>query len=90
VKFSCKLCKDDHLTHLCPNIEESSRLLSQPLVVLTNPFPHNQHMDSGSSKIENASSEIQNPSTHEGDRLCVNTVKYQIDVATQYHDYGSS
>jgi hypothetical protein len=30
VKFPCKLCKDDHLTHLCPKIEEASRLLSQP------------------------------------------------------------
>jgi hypothetical protein len=23
VKFPCKLCKDDHLTHLCPKNEES-------------------------------------------------------------------
>jgi hypothetical protein len=39
VKFPCKLCKDDHLTHLCPKLEEASRLLSQPPTVLTNPFP---------------------------------------------------
>jgi hypothetical protein len=31
VKFPCKLCKDDHLTNLCPKIKESSRLLSQPV-----------------------------------------------------------
>jgi hypothetical protein len=47
VKFPCKLCKYDHLTHLCPKIEESSRLLSQSPIVLKNPFPHNQHMASG-------------------------------------------
>ena len=29
VKFPCKICKDDHLTHLCPKIKEASRLLSQ-------------------------------------------------------------
>jgi hypothetical protein len=49
VKFPCKLCKDDHLTHLCPKIEEASRLIVQHLVVLTNPFPHNQNMTSGTS-----------------------------------------
>jgi hypothetical protein len=31
VNFPCKLCKYDHLTHLCPKIEEASRILSQPL-----------------------------------------------------------
>jgi hypothetical protein len=90
VKFPCKLCKDDHLTHLCPKIEEASRLLSQPPVVLTNPFPHNQHMASGTSNTGNASSGSQNPSTHEGGHLCVNMVKSQIDVATRSRDYGSS
>jgi hypothetical protein len=49
VKFPCKLCKDDHLTHLCPKIEEASRLIMQQPVVLTNPFPHNQNMASGTS-----------------------------------------
>jgi hypothetical protein len=38
VKFPCKLCTDDHLTHLCPKIKEFMRLLSQPLVMLTNIF----------------------------------------------------
>ena len=27
VKFPCKLCSGDHLTHLCPNIEDAQRLL---------------------------------------------------------------
>jgi hypothetical protein len=45
VKFPCKLFTDDHLTHLCPKLEESTRLLSQPPIVMTNPFLHNQHMD---------------------------------------------
>ena len=41
VKFPCKLCKDDHLTYLCPRIDEASRLLAQGTAVLTNPLPHN-------------------------------------------------
>jgi hypothetical protein len=90
VKFPCKLCKYDHLTHLCPKIKEALSLLSKPPIVLRNPFPHNQHMASGSSNIRNASSGSQNPSTHEGDHLCDNMVKSHIDVATRSHDYDSS
>jgi hypothetical protein len=82
VKFHCKLCKDDHLTHLCPKIEEALRLLSQPRAILKKLFPHNQHMALRTSNTGNASSRSQNPSEHEGGHLCVNMVKYQIDVAT--------
>jgi hypothetical protein len=90
VKFPCKLCTDDHLTHLCPKLEEAVRLLSLPPVVLTNPFLHNQHMASSSSNARNAVSGSQNPPTHEGDRLCINMVKSQINVATRSRDYSSS
>ena len=39
VKFPCKLCTNDHLTHLCPKLVEAVRLLNLLPVVLTNPFP---------------------------------------------------
>jgi hypothetical protein len=90
VKFPCKLCKDDHLTHLCPKIEEASRILSYPPSVLTNLFPYNQHMALGTSNTGNASSGSENPSAYEGGHLCVNMVKSQIEVATRSRDYGSS
>lgn len=43
VKFPCKLCSGDHLTHLCPKIQDAQRLLvqqgsSSSQTVLTNPF----------------------------------------------------
>jgi hypothetical protein len=38
VNFPCKICTDDHLTHLCPKLEEVARILSQPLAMITNPF----------------------------------------------------
>ena len=41
VKFPCKFCKDDHLTHLCPRMEDASRFIAQGPVVLINPLPHN-------------------------------------------------
>ena len=48
VKFPCKLCKDDHLTYLCPYIDEASRFLAQGPAMLTNPLPHNHNMNSNS------------------------------------------
>jgi hypothetical protein len=55
VKFPCKLCTDDHLTHLCPKLAEAARLLNLPPAVLTNPFPHNQHLALSSLNAGNAS-----------------------------------
>jgi hypothetical protein len=65
-------------------------LLYQSPVVLTNPFPHNQHMASISSNAENATSGNQNPPTHEGEHICVNMVKSHINVSTQSRNYNSS
>ena len=45
VNFPCKLCKDDHLTYLCPRIDEALRLLAQGPAMLTNPLLHNQNMN---------------------------------------------
>jgi hypothetical protein len=90
VKFPCKLCTDDHLTHSLPKLVEYARLLSLPPVVLTNPFPHNQHIASSSSNARNASSGIQNPPAQDNDLLCINMVKSQVNVATWSLDYSSS
>jgi hypothetical protein len=90
VKFPCNLCTDDHLTHLCPKLVEAARLLSLPPTVLTNPFPHNQHMASSSSNARNVVGGSQNPPTQDGDHLCINMVNSQVNVATRSHDYSSS
>jgi hypothetical protein len=90
VKFPCKLCTDDHLTHLFPKIEEATRLLSQLSTMLTNPFLHNHHMASSSSNAINVAGGNQNPLAHEGDCLCVNMFKSQINLATWSRDYSSS
>jgi hypothetical protein len=82
VKFPCKLCKNDHLSHLCPKLAEDVRLLSLPPTVLTNPFPHNQHMASSSSKSRNAVGGSQNPPLQDDNRLCINMVNAKFHVAT--------
>jgi hypothetical protein len=90
VKFPCKLCTDDHLTHLCPKLAEVVRLLSLPPIVLENPFPHNQHMASSSSNEENVADGSKNPPSQDGDCLSINMVNYQVHVATRSCDYSSS
>jgi hypothetical protein len=90
VKFPFKLCKYDHLTHLCPKMEEGLRLIAHQTIVLNKLFPHNQNMTSGSYNTASASSGIQNPSTHDGGHLCVNMVKSKFSVANQTQDYDSS
>jgi hypothetical protein len=50
VNFPYNLCVDDHLTHQCPWIEESQKLLEQQYhVVLTNPFPQGYNVVQASS-----------------------------------------
>jgi hypothetical protein len=90
VKFPCNICIDNHLTHLCPKLAEVASLLSLPPIVLTNPFPHSQHMDSSSSNSRNVVSGSQNPPTQYSDHLCINMVKSQVNVATRSCDYNST
>jgi hypothetical protein len=89
VKFPCNLCTNDYLTHLCPKLVKFVRLLSLPLVVLMNPFSHKHQMASSSSNAKNVASGSQNPPTQDSDHLCINIVKYEVNVATLSHDYSS-
>jgi len=82
VNFPCKLCTYDHLTHLFPKLVEAARLLSPSPVVLSNPFPHNQDMASSSSNYGNVVNGSKNPPTQYSDHLCINMVKYEVNVAT--------
>jgi hypothetical protein len=90
VKFPYKLCTNDHLTYLCPKLAEVARLLSLPPTMLTNPFPHNQHMASSFSNAENVVGGSQNPPTQDSDHLCIKMVLSQVNVATHSRDYKSS
>jgi hypothetical protein len=57
--------------------------------MLNNPFPHNQHMASISLNSGNVAGGSQNPLTQDCDCLCINMVKYKVNVATRSHDYSS-
>ena len=44
VKFPCKLCHEDHLTHLCPLMDQAQKLLkAQQPTVLKDPFPQGEN-----------------------------------------------
>jgi hypothetical protein len=90
VKFPCILCMDDHLTHLCPKLAKAARLLNLLPVVLTNPFPHNQHLALSSSNNGNVSGGTQNPPSQDGDYVCINMVDAKIHIAIPSRDYSSS
>jgi hypothetical protein len=69
---------------------KAARLLNIPPTMLTNHFPHNQHLASSSSNAENAPGGSQNPPPQDGDQVSINMVDAKIDIATHSQDYGSS
>ena len=85
VKFPCKLCKDNHLTYLCPRINEASRFLAQGPAALTNPLPHNQNMN---LRTHDQSGDDQDFPEGSG-RGCINMVR-AAKVVTRAKDYGLS
>jgi hypothetical protein len=58
------------------------RLLSLSPIILTNPFPNNQHMASSSLNTGNVAGGSQNLSLQDDDRLCINMVNVKVNVAT--------
>ena len=89
VKFPCKLCKDDHLTHLCPQMEESLKFIAQGPAMFTNPLPNNQNMKSRTIDPGCVSGGTQNPPEVSPGHGCINMVKASKFV-THAKDYGSS
>ena len=89
MEFPCNLCKDDHLTHLFPRMEDTSRFIAQGPAVLTNPLPHNQNMNSRTHDPHSASGGDQNPPESSTSDGCINMV-HATKVVTHVKDYGSS
>ena len=89
LKFPCKLCKDDHLTHLCPHMEDASKFIAQGLTMFTNPLPNNQNMNSRIVDPGCASGGAQNPSEVAPGHGCINMVK-ATKVVTHAKYYGLS
>ena len=89
VKFPCKLCKDDHLTHLFPHMEDASKFIRQGLALVTNHLPNNQNMNSRTVDLGCASDGTQNPPEVTLGHSCIIMVK-DSKVVTRAKYYGSS
>ena len=89
MKFPCKLCKDDHLTHLCPRMEDASRFITQGPAVFTSPLPNNQNMNLRTIDPGCASGGTQNPPEAASGHGCINMVR-STKVVTRAKDYGLS
>ena len=90
MKFPCKLCAGDHLTHLFPKIQDAQCLLAQQgssssQAVLTNPFPQGQQLFVGANQNPGASS----GGTQEGEIPSnIFMMSAHADIATRSRDYG--
>ena len=89
VKFPCKLCKDDHLTHLCPHVEDASKFIAQGPTMFTNPLPNNQNMNSMTVDPSCAFGGTQNLLEAASGHGCINMViSTKVVMCAKY--YGSS
>ena len=89
VKSPCKICGDDHLTHLCPPIEDASKFIVQRPAVLMNILPQNQNMISRTVDHGSALGGTPNPSDTVTSHGCINMMSTK-NVVTHSKDYGTS
>ena len=89
MKFPCKLCKDDHLTHLCPRMEYALKFIAQGPAVFTNPLLNNKNMNSRTVDPSCASGGTPNLPEAISGHGCINMVKAS-KVVTRAKYYGSS
>jgi hypothetical protein len=62
VKFPCKLCMDDHLTHQCPRLEEAQKLLAQQQPIhVDKPFSTRENMAQDSSSTSAPRGKVREP-----------------------------
>ena len=89
VKLPCNLYKDNHLTHLCPRMEDASKFIAQGPIVFTNPLPNNQNMNLRTVDPGCASGKNQNPPEATSGHGCINMV-HAAKVVTRVKYYGLS
>jgi hypothetical protein len=79
---------EDHLTHLCPQLAEAQKFVTQQQqVVLNNPFQHGKNLTQASTSVEGGSQETfpppKNPSS-----MNVYMVRGDAFITTRVHDYS--
>jgi hypothetical protein len=88
VRYPCKLCAEDHPTHLCPRLAEAQKFVTQQQqVVLTNPFQHGQNLTQASTSAEGGSQETC-PPLNNSSSVNVYMVRGDAFIMTRAHDYS--
>jgi hypothetical protein len=61
-RYPCNLCAEDHPTHLCPQLAEAQKFVTQQQqAVLTNPFQHGQNLTQASASTKGAATKTALP-----------------------------
>jgi hypothetical protein len=56
VRYPCNLCVEDHPAHLCPQLVEAQKFVTQQQhAMLTNPFQHGKNLTQASASMEGGS-----------------------------------
>jgi hypothetical protein len=88
VRYPCNLCTEDHPTHLCPQLAEAQKFVTQKQpVVLTNPFQHGKNLTQAFARTEGG---IQGPSPPANNPASANVYMVRGDafISNRVHDYS--
>jgi hypothetical protein len=87
-RYPCNLCVEDHLTHLCPQLAEAQKFVTQQQqAVLTNPFQHGQNLTQASASTEGGIQE-NCPPPNNPSSANVYMVKRDAFIKTRAHNYS--
>jgi hypothetical protein len=87
-RYPCNLCAEDHPTHLCPQLAEAQKFMTQQQpIVLTNPFQHGQNLTQASASTEGGS-QGPSPSSNNPASTNVYIVKGDAFISTRAHEYS--
>jgi hypothetical protein len=88
VRYPCNLCAEDHPTHLCPQLAEAEKFVTQQQqAVLTNPFQHRKNLTQASVSTEGGSHE-HCPPPNNSSSANLYMMKSDAFIATRAHDYS--
>jgi hypothetical protein len=88
VRYPCKLCAEDHPTHLCPRLAEAQKFVTQQQqAMLSNPFQHGKNLTQASTSAKGGSQESC-PPPNSSSAANVYMVRGDVLIMTRAHNYS--
>jgi hypothetical protein len=89
-RYPCKLCVEDHPTHLCPRLVEAQKFVTQQQqAMLTNPFQHGQNLTQAYTSAKGGSQETC-PPPNNSSSVNVYMVRDDSLIMIRAHDYSKT